>query len=64
MSDWYDTETLSNPDGSMDVHYCNGCGHMMADETVAEVDQCPACDYGNDEQAALRDSEGESRDGD
>ena len=47
MSDWYDTETLSNPDGSMDVHYCNGCGHMMADETVAEVDQCPACDYGD-----------------
>lgn len=46
--DWYETETLSNPDGSMDVHYCWECGHMMADETVEEVDACPSCGYSDD----------------
>lgn len=45
VDDWYETETLSNPDGSMTVHYCWGCGHMMADETVEDVDACPSCSY-------------------
>jgi rubrerythrin len=46
--DWYDTETLSNPDGSMDVHFCHGCGMMLATKTVEDTDTCPSCGHPED----------------
>lgn len=50
MGDWTYSETVSNPDGSVETHFCDECGYMTTREHAEIADDCPSCGYDGGEE--------------